>query len=185
MSGDSNPIDNPQAWDFAIIGGKATPGCIKSIDGFERPYGWDKKKGKGAKGATGTLTNMPPAEGSITWELWTSEHFRLWDEIRAIIKYDPTKKPASAFDIYHPSLADVDVNSVVTEGISPIKHDGGGRYSITVKFGEYLPSPKASATSTPGGSRSSAGATPGATPDPVADEQQRQIAALLAKAQEP
>jgi hypothetical protein len=71
------------------------------------------KKEKGAKGSTVTLNEYPPVEGSITFKLWTPEHFTEWAEFRANFKYDPTKKPIGAVDIYHPSLAEIGVTSVV------------------------------------------------------------------------
>jgi hypothetical protein len=61
-------------------------------------------------------------------------------------------------------------------------------YTVTVDLLEYSPPPKASAVSTPGGSKSTAGipgSIPGTPTDPVADAQQKEIAALLKTASEP
>jgi hypothetical protein len=178
-----NPFDHPQDWDSIRIGNVASPG-VCTIDGFDREYGWDVKKGKGTAGATLTQTTTPPAEGTVTFELWDDGHFREWAEFRPLLKYDPAKKRnQQAISIYHPSLADLDIASVVTKKISPIKHLGGGRYQVKVEFIEFFPVPKVAAVSTPTSSKTTAGANKvGASDDPVADEQQRQIAALLKQA---
>lgn len=185
MSGAVDPITYPQAWDSVGLGQLESPGLCE-ISGFDREYDWDVKKGKGAKGATITFTGQQPAKGSITFKLWTAEHFARWDTFRRALKYDPTKKTAQAIDLYHPSLDDLDVSSVVTTKIGPIKHDGGGMYSIKCEFLEYLPPPKTSAVGSPTGSKSNTGkGNPGTPPDPVGDAQQREIQRLLAEAAKP
>jgi len=179
-----NPFTTPQDYDVVRIGGIECPG-ICEVSGFERPTEWDVKKGKGTKGGTATLSQLPPAKGSIKFLLWTSFHFEAWNAIyRAQFKYDPTKKSLNAVDIYHPSLAEIDIHSVVTESIGAVEHDGKGLYSITVKLLEYLPPPKKSATGTPSGSKSDpkkSGAS-GKSDDPIADAQQREIAKLTKEA---
>lgn len=180
-----NPIENPQAWDIVYIGQVPCPGYCK-VGEFPRSYEWDVKKGKGTQGATTTFVGKPPTKGSITFYLWTAQHFKEWAVFRPLLKYDPTKKSVQAVDIYHPSLADIDVNSVVTEEIGNIIHEGEQMYSIKVDFLEYFPAPKKSAVGTPSGSTSTQkGTTPGTPPDPIADAQQKEIAALLKKASEP
>lgn len=184
-SGSINPIDNPQAWDTVTIGQVQSPGVCK-VTGFKRQNEWDIKKGKGTLGATTTYVGKPPAKGSITFQLWTAFHFAEWDEFRPLLKYDPTKKAVQAVDIYHPSLADIDLNSVIVENIGAIEHEGQQLYTITVDFIEYFPAPKKSAVGTPtSSSTTQKGTTPGSPPDPIADAQQKEIAALLKKASEP
>lgn len=188
-SGAIDPIQNPQAWQVIQLGSSTSPGvCI--VSGFRRAHEWDVKKGKGALGATITFVQRPPAKGSVEFLLWQPIHFQQWDIFRPLLKYDPTKKAVQAIDIYHPSLADVEISSVVTENIGAIEHKGDGLYSITVDFMEYFPPPKASAVSTPAGSKSGTKQPDptnptGVTDDPVADAQQKEIAALLQKASQP
>lgn len=185
MSGDVNPIENPQAWDVVEIGQVESPGMCK-VSGFKRSNEWDIKKGKGTVGATATYVGKPPAKGTIVFYLWTVAHFHEWDEFRPLLKYDPTKKAVQAVDIWHPALADIDVNSVIVDDIGQIEHEGQQLYSITVSLTEYFPAPKKSAVGTPAGSTSTQkGTTPGTPPDPIADAQQAEIAALLKKASEP
>lgn len=185
MSGEINPIENPQAWDSIFVGQTQSPGLV-DVKGWKRGNEWDIKKGKGTVGATLTYVSKPPAKGTFTFTLWTAQQFRDWDTFRKLLKYDPTKKTVTAIDVYYPSLADIDVKSIVIENIGAIEHVGQGKYQIVVDAIEYLPVPKKSATSSPTGSTSTKkGTTPGTTNDPIADEQQRQIAELLKKASEP
>ena len=179
-----DPIRYPREEDIFRIGGVASPG-VSILSGFERVYGWEVKKGKGVKGSTATLNEFPPCEGTIKIQLWTPEHFDEWDVFRRLLKYDPTKKGVNALDFYHQSTEDIDLRSVVCRGISPRVHEGLGLYAVTIKLLEYNPPPKKSAVSTPSGSKTSAGKTPGASSDPVADAKQAEIARLLKEAGEP
>jgi hypothetical protein len=184
-SGAVNPIDNPEAWDKIEVGNQESPGVCK-VGEFKRAHEWDIKKGKGTLGGTVTFVGRPPAKGSITFELWLPEHFEQWELFRPLLQYDPTKEKVSAVDIYHPALADIGLTSVVTEAIGNIVHAGKQLYTIAVDFLEYFPPPKKSAVSTPTGSKAvPPGTTPGPSGDPIADAQQREIAALLKKAGEP
>lgn len=187
-SGALNPIENPAAWDVVIVGQATSPGHCK-IGEIKRGFEFDVKKGKGALGATITFVGRPPAKCAITFYLWLPQHFTDWDKFRPMLKYDPTKKAVQAIDIYHPSLADIELNSVVVESIGNIVHEGQQYYSIVVEFLEYFPPPKKSAVGTPTGSRprSDPSGASGSTSsgDPVADAQQKEIAALLKQATAP
>ncbi len=184
-----DPILNPQAYDFAKIDGVENPGIVApgGVTGFKRETEWEVKKGKGTKGGTATLTQLPPAKGSIKFLLWEKAHFTQWVTFRKRFKYDPTKKTVNAIDIYYPSLAKNDIHSVVTESLGLETPEGNGLWSITVDFLEYLPAPKKTATGTPSGSSSKSGAAgaSGQSSDPIADAQQKEIAKLLAQAQAP
>lgn len=184
-----NPLDNPEDYDFCEVAGVENPGRIArgGVTGWKREVEWDVKKGKGTKGGSMTLSQLPPSEGSIKFLLWLPEHFTEWDQsFRAKFKYDPTKKTAEAVDFYHPITAKQGVNSVVTKAIGPETSEGDGLWSITVDLLEYLPPPKKTATGTPTGSKGNGGNDAnGKKPDPVADAQQEEIRKLLAEAQKP
>lgn len=180
-----NPIENPEAWDVVTIAGVDSPGVAKCA-GHARKYEWDKKTGKGLRGATTTLTGGPPAEFTVTFTLWTVAHARAWELFVPLFRYDSTKKSVSAVDIYHPDLADQEIRSVVTQEVGPRVLNEDGSWSYEVSFLEYFPPPKASAVSTPNGSTSSSkdatGTPPGTPPDPAIVELQKQIAEAQAKA---
>lgn len=187
-SSDLNPIAFASDWMFVVIAGTVSPGVIApdGIHGFERETGWDKKKGKGTQGATLTLTTYPPAEGSIDFQLWLPEHFTQWKAFRSLLKYTTAKATptaADALNIYHPSLADINLSQVVTAKVSPAMHKGRGLYIISVDFIEWLPPPAISVVSTTTSARTdNKGATPGSPTDPIGDAQQKLIGQLLDQA---
>ena len=183
----ADPFSDPQSYDVVSIDGLECPGIIApgGLTGFKRNTEWDVKKGKGTKGGTATLSQLPPSKGSIKFLLWSKFHVDAWDQLyRQRFKYDPTKKTKNAVDIYHPTLAKLDIHSVVTESIGPEEPEGKGLWSITVDLLEYMPPAKKTATSTPTGSTSNnnkAGAS-GKSDDPIADAQQAEIARLREEA---
>jgi hypothetical protein len=157
-----NPILYPTVWSYITIGGAKSPG-LANVGECKRKNVWDVKRGKGARGATITYTGEEPATFAVTFTLWrvpgvTSplqggvDDFAAWDLFRPLLKYDPTKATIQAIDIFHPSLVDIDVVSVVTESIGNIQHKGKGRYEVVVEFLEYYPPPAANATASPAGS---------------------------------
>lgn len=186
-SGSCNPIDSPEVWDKIELGGLINPGFCE-VGEFSRQHEWDVKKSKGSLGATITFTGIKPARGSVTFHLWKPEHFKDWEPFRRSLKFDPTKKAVQPVDCWHPSLLDLDIKSLVTESIGNAVHRGGQHYSIKVDFLEYFPPPKASAVSTPTGSTATGGglsSTPQNQQTSSADEQDKQIAALMKKAATP
>ncbi len=185
-----NPIDSPQIYDVIQLGGMQSPGiCV--VSGFKRQHTWDKKLGKGTKGGTSTLTGIPPVSGSIKFFLWQPSHWDQWELFRPLFKHDPTKKEVKAVDIYYPTLAKIDIKSVVCEDIGAEEPEGLGKWSITVQLLEYSPPPKATVTGTPSGSTPGGGKGDAGKPipgDPIADAQQIQIAEnskAIAEAQKP
>ena len=191
-SGALNRIEHHQAWNVVTIAGVDSPGWAL-VPKAPRKYKYDVKEGKGTKGASVTFTNQPPAEFSITFYLWLPTHWVQWDLFRPLLKYDPTKKNMQAYDIYYPSLADVDITSVVTTDIgsvTPVGDPKDGYDSIEVSYLEYLPASKTSAVSSPSGSKAAppgwteAGKTPGNQPDPAIEAAQKEAAALAKQAQE-
>lgn len=182
-SGANDPISFPQNWDVVFIGGVLSPGRCE-VSEFKRVHEFDVKKGKGTLGATITFVGRPPAKGSIKFYLWTPTHFADWDNFRPLLKYDPTKQAVQAIDIFYPSLADIELNSVVCESIGNIVHEGKQLYSITCEFLEYFTPPQTSAVSTP----TTAITKPAGALDQAPssqDAQQAQIAALLQQASAP
>lgn len=177
-----NPIGFAASWHYITIAGVRSPGAIAvdGFQGFEREVGWDKKKGKGAQGATLTLTTQPPAEGSIEFQLWLADHFLEWNAFRDLLKYRPAKGgAAAALDIYHPCLADLEINSVVCSKIGPILHRGRGLYTIKLDFIEWLPPPPVSITKTTNSSQpNNPDNSPGDQPDTALEAKQQQALLL-------
>lgn len=183
-----DPFSDPHAWDVIVVAGVESPGIIEvdGIEGFDRETGWDKKKGKGSQGATSTLTTEPPAEGKITFTLWEPRHWREWAEFIPLLRYTPDKSKTQAIAIYHPSLTDIGLTSVVVQKIGPIRHKGKGKYKRVIEFLEFRPPPKVSIVATPTrATEVTKSTTAGDPPDPIADRQQAEIALLLKQAAAP
>lgn len=192
-SSNLNPIEFAKDWSYFTIVGSRSPGAIprNGIHGFDRETGWDKKKGKGTAGATLTLTDFPPAIGSIALQLWEPQHFSEWAVFRALLKYTPGKRPGSAtaadaLAIYHPSLAGLGIISVVTHKVSPERHMGNGLYIVTIDFIEWLKSTNASVVATAAQSKTTGDPTkPGDKPDPWLTRHQRNAQAMADAARTP
>lgn len=187
MIGAANPIDAPEAYDFVTIQGVNTPGRCK-VGEFKRVVDWDVKTGKGTAGATETVKGLPPAKGSIQFFVWESAHFAAWDALLPMLKYDPTKKTKQANSIYHPFLADIDVDSVNIEAIGSWVEVSAGEYARTIEFLEFAPPVNKSVSATPTGaseyaSKDPKNGPPGAQPDPAITAMQKEAAALAKEAQ--
>ena len=185
-SGALDPINYPEAWDTVRIGQTTCPG-IAEIGDIKTKNEFDVKRGKGVYGSTLTFVGRPPSHFSVTFKLWLAQHFPAWDLFRPLFKYDPAKKAIQAIDIYHPALADIELTSVVCEGIGAIHHEGQGLYTIVVDFIEFFPAQKTSSVGTPTGSSPGKGANGDKPPggDPIADAQQAEIKRLAAIAAQP
>ena len=144
-----DPFNNPQVYDSITFGSVQSPGHCEVQDDWTREYKMDTKEGKGAGGATSTLTGLPPAKGKVKFWAWMASHFVEWDSFIVLLKQYPTKKAINAAAIYYPTLADIDVAQVTTTKISIWKHEGGGYWSRWVEFLEYAPPPPVSVVSTP------------------------------------
>lgn len=177
-----DPVTTPEAHDYIQVNGILNPGIAK-LSGFKRDFGWEVKKGKGAKGSTVTLNEYPPAEGTVTLVFWLQDHFEQWREFRDIWDYDPTKKPIKAVDIYHPTLADLGINRVVCKSIGAVEPDSTpGLWKVVLTLIEYNPPPKKPAVSTPKGEDQNKKKNGG---DEDLDPQQREIKKLLEEAKKP
>lgn len=155
-----NPYFFPQEWDVIRIGGQpgtVSPGmCV--LSGWARKHEFDVKKGKGTKGSTITFTQLPPVEGEIEFFFWDRglyghNHFVEWSIFLPLLKYDPTKKDIQAIAIYHPSLDDLGISSVVCTEVGILTRSNQLMYSVKCKFLEYTPQPKGSAVGTARGTK--------------------------------
>lgn len=189
-SGSVNPVAdyNPptytlrSSWDFVKVQGQSSPG-ICEINGFERGWGWDVKEGKGAQGTSPTYTNKQRCEGEIIFYLWTGQHFQAWETFRPLFKYDPTKaNTPQPISIFHASLHDLDINRVVTQKISPIRHLGLCYFSCTVKLLAWEPPPPANAVSTPTKPKPDKSGPNAAQPPGPFDDLQQKIGQLAPQA---
>lgn len=160
----SSPSPTPtelNSWMWFFLGGMPSPGTIPrgGVKGFARETGWDKKKGKGTKGATLTLTTQPPVEGIFTLQLigpggfyaWggPSTDFAQWDNFVArVLSITPEKQQAEGLAFYYPGFASIGLTTVVVKKYSPPEHMGKGLYHANIELIEWQPPPPVSIVST-------------------------------------
>jgi hypothetical protein len=178
----ASPFQSAADWCHVWIGDVRAPGFLKrgGLQGFDRKTEWDVKKGKGAKGATLSLIQQPPAEGSFTFMINSEEVFQQWAFFLPLLRYDEqTGTAADAVDIYYPALAELGIRHVVTKQVGPLVHVGAMLYERTIEFIEWRPVPPLSIVSTPSHANTP---TNGLTDvDPISDAKQAIIAAQNAQ----
>lgn len=184
----ADPITVPQVHDFVVVASIASPGVIApdGISGFDRTHDWEVKKSQGASGATITDQGEPPAEGSITWQLWRNglngepHDFDDWDAFRALLRTaKTTNKKVTALGILHPRLTDNEIFNVVVKKIGILQNKGGGLYTVTVDFLEYRQPVKAGGT--PAGSKTTKWVDPAHPSQPTAQSEAEQEIERLRK----
>lgn len=189
-----NPVETPSIYDFVVLGAEVTPG-IAEVTGFDRPYKWDAKEPKGSSGAETRYQGKGLVKGKIRIKLWLPEHFAAWDAMKAKISPPEGAKSPEALGILHPVPNDNEVFSVVIEKIGGVTAIGSkGLHAVDIELLEYRkpkpsggsPKPKP-ATGSPDGS---GGGGDGAGEDAsgvnsVLEQQEAEIEALLAEAEEP
>lgn len=176
-----DPIKNSVIWHSFTLRGLLSPGSIPKggMKGFKRPTGWDIEKAKGLKGATLKLTSLPPTDGTITLQFFTSEDFKFWDEfVREALAFDPVQQKAQGLAIYHPAFSSIGLTTVVVKHWTIPEHKGRGLYEVEISLLEWSPPvPKDIASAvedTAGDASSDPTNTP--QPDPRVTALQKQIA---------
>lgn len=140
-------------WCYLQLGGVQAAGTIikGGIKGFKRETGFDKKRGKGAKGASLTLTTLPPTDGEVTLQLFTSADFDLYDSfveqvlsVGAITFTNAAGLVTDAWQVYHPSFSSIGLTKVVVEWYTPPEPHSCGYYRYTIKLLEWQQPPPVS-----------------------------------------
>lgn len=181
----------PNEWIYFVLNGMVSPGTIPrgGVKGFGRATGWDIKRGKGTRGATLTLKDQPPCEGSITLQLIgpgglyfdgsPSHDFADWDAFVAGVLSTPvTQQAAQGLGIYYPGFSAIDLSAVVIKHYSTLDHVGRGLYHVTIQMIEWSPPLPKSIVSTVASTKPDAGG--GGKPAPPHPEDPR-ISALKAQ----
>ncbi len=146
---DANAAAN--AWMFYTLSGLKSPGTIPrgGIKGFKRETGWDIKKGKGTAGATLTLKDKPPCEGTITVQLLTAQDFTDWDNfVSQVLTIPEQNQQANGLSIFHPSFSSIGLTTVVVKHFSPPEEQRPGLYYASIEFIEWSAPPAQSIVAT-------------------------------------
>lgn len=138
-----NAFDNPELYEAITLGGVRSPGVV-TLSGHDRVIGWDIKKGPGQSGATTTRTSEEPRKFKASFYLVRDlsrgvDDFASWEAFATVVRSTVSGANPKPLDVYHPDLADNDINSVVLESFGGAAHDGMGGVTYTIGFLEYRP----------------------------------------------
>lgn len=175
-----NPLENPDAYDTAYLGGQPTPGCCV-VTGFAELYDWDIKKSKGSTGASMTSQGKPPCDsGQIKCRLWEPHHFDDFEALLVLLRgTQGNGKDPAALSIEHPYPNGCGVGSVVVKKLPQLVNEGAGEFSATIDVIEFRKPVAAGGTANAATTQYVGGKTPAAT---GADAQAAEVAALLKQA---
>jgi len=159
------PMDNPELYYRATIGGVLTPGAIAKggITGWGLETDIEVKKGKGANDATLTDTGDKPPTGTIKIQLWRRgegddpNDFDDWQAFFLMLR--AARKAKKALDIVHPIINLQEVRSVLVKNIGALTDAGAGLWTVELELIKWVPDPP-SAGGTPAGSQDKDGNGP-------------------------
>jgi hypothetical protein len=140
------------SWLYPQIGGQFCPGTLlpgeQGLKGFERKTGWDIKAGKGTKGATLTLKDLPPVKGTITMRLLTANDLADYDSFVAnVLSTDNEDQQAEGLSYFYPGHMGIGLTTIVIEGwkLQPMR---GGVLHLVIDVIEWSQPPATSIVST-------------------------------------
>lgn len=135
-----DPISNPV--DFIVLGGARSPG-IAEVIGAEAAREYAVRQPPFTTGARIVYKRRKLAEFSVKIRLYTPEDFAAWNEWRPLIdKLPAQRRQATALDIAHPQLEDLDIKAVVIVSVSQLEQTDHGEWTCTIKFLESRGLPK-------------------------------------------
>lgn len=150
-----NPIDDPDAYDFADVGGQRTPGLVE-FRGAADKRKWDKQDGKGQSGGTAKFGGRELEEFDMVVSLWQPQHFDEWRVFSEVLR-EPDGANAKSLSIAHPILSDLKITIVNVVSISQLTRvDETGLWQYTVRL--MRASPATPSTVVPSGATGNVGA---------------------------
>jgi hypothetical protein len=131
------------------LGGGKTPGVVEVSATFALAS--NKSKPSGEHGARVTVTGRDPQEIDVTLYLWTPEQWVKWQALADRV-CGSDKRTATAFDVYHPGLASLNIRSAIVLSRSiPQRGRVAGERSIRLRLVEHFPVPPAARRGTASG----------------------------------
>lgn len=130
-----NPIEEPT--DFALVAGQRTPGLC-DVKKAGSPRAWDERRGYGLSGSTLVFRGTRLAEFSLCLRLYTVEHWADWHAFKRIVARPEAGTRATALDVVHPQLAEVEITSaVVKDVLAPVQTSDEGEWTIEIQMQEF------------------------------------------------
>jgi hypothetical protein len=130
---------NPQ--DFAIIGGKRTPGPACELVGAALARKWDTQQGAGQSGGRLVYKGRDFSEFSIRLRLLDADDWAEWTEFQPTLEQSPTgtgrARTVQGLAIVHPITDMLGIHSIVVLSIGQPELGDQGDYTIDIKVKEY------------------------------------------------
>lgn len=134
------PLDQP--CDYILLGGQKSPGYCDVYGAYdEREF--NVRQPPFTTGAVIIYKRRKLAEFSVRIRLYSMQDHADFAAWRAVIDAKPgARTKATALDIWHPLLEQLDIKSVVVKSVSQFDQTADGEWSISIAFLESRPMPK-------------------------------------------
>lgn len=131
----------PEAWDYALIAGLATPGLCE-ITGASLKRKWDVQKAVGSSGPATIYHGDDSQDFKMKISFFSGvlgqtdvEQRAYWeDSIMPLLLAAPSGATAAALDFSHPATNALGIKSVSVKEIGQYVQEGDGLWTITVDF---------------------------------------------------
>lgn len=136
-----NPTANPKLFEVFKLAGQTSPGVLKqpAFPDAKRVEGWDVATAPGKDGGGLEHKGAKPQKFSCEIELWVDENgdrfadWEKWSPLLATSSKDGDEQ--QALDIYHPTLDELGITSVVVATWEPPKlQEPGGSSVVKIEF---------------------------------------------------
>lgn len=142
------PTTDPELWDILRIADWTWSETNVDIDGdFGNEL--DVQKAAGSDGAPARDKGYEPCKPSVTWTLYTEEHFTQYEGFLLTSQPKPGKTGAQVVVVSHPLLQLYKKERFTVAKIHLLKHQGKGMWQGRVDLVEWFPAPKAKKTDVP------------------------------------
>lgn len=129
-----NPYQFPE--NKIILEGRKSPG-LADVAGAGTPRNWEERKGYGLSGATLWFTGHGLANFTVKLRFYEVSDWEDWHDWKDIVKRAPFGKLPKAKDIYHPLLADLDINRVVVTDVRQAEQIDDGVWEVPIDFRQH------------------------------------------------
>jgi hypothetical protein len=167
-----DPITQP--CDYIILAGQKSPGYADVYGAYdEREFKVNQPPF--STGAVIVYKRRKLAEFSVRIRLYTLEEHAAFTAWRPVIDAKPgVRTRATALDIQHPLLAQLDIKQVVVKSVSQLDQTQDGEWSLSIAFLESRPLPRPSLAKV-----EAAKASPGDPVDQKLDENKDEIQRIV------
>ncbi len=133
--------DDSDAYDTIAIGEAFFENTKIDISG-DLENAFDVKKAPGADGAPSTNKGYDPCRPTVTWVLWTKEHFETYEAMLAIVQPKPGKVAPPVVRVIHPILWLYKKERFKVTKLHMLKYLGSSQWEARIDLLEHFDAPK-------------------------------------------